>query len=77
MVRMDDWKLTFDSEGNGELIDLAADPAELDNLFDNPVHAARQLQLTTELLQWTIRTEDDLPGGRYTRKRPRNTWLTP
>jgi hypothetical protein len=77
MVRMDDWKLTLDSQGNGELYDLSADPAELDNLFGQPAHAARQLQLTTKLLQWTIRTEDDLPGGRYTRKRPHNNWLIP
>jgi hypothetical protein len=77
MVRMDDWKLTLDSQGNGEMYNLATDPAELANLFGHPDHSTRQLQLTTELLQWTIRTEDDLPGGRYTRKRPHNNWLTP
>jgi arylsulfatase A-like enzyme len=77
MVRMGDWKLTLDSEGNGELYDLAADPAELVNLYGRPDHAATQLALTTELLQWTIRTEDDLPGGRYTRKRPNRNWYTP
>jgi hypothetical protein len=69
MVRMGEWKLTLDSEGNGDLYNLAADPAELVNLYAMPEHAATQLALTTELLQWTIRTEDDLPGGRYTRCR--------
>jgi arylsulfatase A-like enzyme len=77
MARMDTWKLTLDGQGNGEMYDLATDPAELDNLFGHPDHATRQLELTTELLQWTIRTEDDLPGGCYTRKRPRNNWLVP
>jgi hypothetical protein len=51
------------------MYDLAADPAELRNLYGTPQHATRQLELTTELLQWTIRTEDELPGGNYTRKR--------
>jgi arylsulfatase A-like enzyme len=74
MVRMGDWKLTMDSQGNGEMHDLAADPFELRNLFGAPEHAERQLQLTTELLRWTIRTEDDLPGGRYLRKRPERNW---
>ena len=76
MVRMGDWKLLFDSQGNGEMYDLANDPAELRNLFGNPVHASMQLALTTELLQWTIRTEDDLPGGRYVRKRSRHNWFS-
>ena len=72
--RMGDWKLTFDSQGNGDLYDLAADPMELRNLFGDPGHADRQLALTTELLRWTIRTEDDLPGGRYVRKLPARNW---
>jgi arylsulfatase A-like enzyme len=77
MVRMDDWKLTLDSQGNGEMYDLAADPMELDNLFGDLARADRQLALTTELLRWTIRTEDDLPGGRYVRKRPDRNWFAP
>ncbi len=75
MVRMGTWKLLFDSEGNGELYDLATDPAEVRNLFGDPAHAVTQLALTTELLQWTIRTEDDLPGGRYLLKRHPRNWL--
>jgi hypothetical protein len=76
MVRMGNWKLLFDSQGNGEMYDLASDPAELNNLFEHADHAAMQLSLTTELLQWTIRTEDDLPGGRYTRKIPAHNWFS-
>jgi arylsulfatase A-like enzyme len=75
MVRMGNWKLTLDSQGNGELYDLATDPVELVNLYGIPDHASQQLELTTELLQWTIRTEDDLPGGRYVRKRPDRNWF--
>jgi arylsulfatase A-like enzyme len=77
MVRLGDWKLLLDSQGNGEMYDLAADPAEVNNLFGDPAHSAEQLALTTELLQWTIRTEDDLPGGRYVRKRADRNWYTP
>jgi arylsulfatase A-like enzyme len=77
MVRMGDWKLTMDSEGNGELYDLAADPMELGNRYGDPGLRDRQLALTTELLRWTIRTEDDLPIARYTRRRPERNWLAP
>lgn len=74
MVRMGDWKLTLDSQGNGEMYDLSTDPAELTNLFGTPEHQDHQLVLTSELLQWSIRTEDDLPGGRYVRKRADRNW---
>jgi arylsulfatase A-like enzyme len=77
MVRMGDWKLLLDSQGNGELYNLADDPAEVRNHFGDPAYAERQLALTTELLQWTIRTEDDLPGGTYVRKRPPRNWYAP
>ncbi len=69
MVRLGRWKLTFDARGRGELYDLEADPGELRDLFDDPGHREARLALVEELLRWTIRTEDDLPGGRYTPKR--------
>jgi arylsulfatase A-like enzyme len=75
LVRLGDWKLLFDSQGNGEMYDLSTDPAELNNLFDHPDCATQQLALATELLQWTIRTEDDLPGGRYVRKHASHNWF--
>lgn len=77
MVRMDQWKLIFDSQGNGELYDLDSDPGELVNYFGDPDLGGIQLRLMTELLQWTIRTEDDLPGGSYLRKRPAHNWYAP
>ena len=36
----------------GELYDLAADPHELENLWDRPAHAALKNELRTRLLEW-------------------------
>jgi arylsulfatase A-like enzyme len=76
MVRMGQWKLLYDLLGRGELYDLEHDPGELQNLFDDPSHRDRRLTLTEELLRWTIRTEDDLPGARYLPKRGDHNWQT-
>lgn len=75
MVRTGNWKLLMDVEGAGELYDLDSDPAELHNRYGDPAYRERQLALTTELLRWAIRTEDDLPGGRYIRKHAPHNWL--
>jgi arylsulfatase A-like enzyme len=77
MVRMGDWKLLFDMMGNGELYNLAADPYELENLFQNPSAAAERNRLLQELLAWTIRTEDDLPVAAYKTKWPKRNWYAP
>lgn len=69
MLRRDRWKLLFDRDGHGELYDLAADPMELHDLWQDPAHAGTRGQMVEELLRWTIRTEDDLPSARYTPKR--------
>ncbi|MGI8912336.1 MAG: sulfatase family protein [Chloroflexota bacterium] len=76
MVRMGRWKLLFDLLGRGELYDLEHDPGELRNLFDDPTQRDQRLALTEELLRWTIRTEDDLPGARYLPKRGEHNWQT-
>ena len=75
MVRKGDWKLAFDMQGRGQLHKLAKDPAELENLYNHPAHAATQQDLLAELLTWTIRAEDGLPlpDNRYVPKTdPRN-----
>ena len=42
--------------------------------YDDPACREVRLQLTEELLRWTIRMEDDLPGGRYLPKRAARNW---
>lgn len=74
MVRMGRWKLLFDMMGEGELYDLASDPAELRNRYNDPALAAVQCELMAELLTWTIRSQDDLPDGNYTPRRVLRNW---
>lgn len=77
LVRMGDWALMLDSQGNGQMYNLADDLAELDNLYNDPRFQTEQLALMTELATWTIRTEDDLPSAKYVRKRPAHNWYAP
>jgi arylsulfatase A-like enzyme len=74
MVRVGEWKLTFDMMGNAQLYNLEEDPYELKNLYGSPAAAAMQARMTAELLKWTIRTQDDLPDAAYTAKRPARNW---
>jgi hypothetical protein len=74
MVRMGDWKLTFDMMGSGQLYNVVADPYELKNLYGNPQAAEAQHRLMAALLRWTIRTQDDLPNAAYASKRPDRNW---
>ncbi|MBT3288564.1 MAG: sulfatase-like hydrolase/transferase [Victivallales bacterium] len=77
MVRRDNWKLVFDMQGNGQLYNLADDPAELSNLYGQPAVAQIQSELQAELLKWLLRTQDPLPlpRRRYVFKgHPRNYW---
>ena len=76
MVRSGDWKLTFDMLGAGELYNVARDPYELRNLYNDPASADMRHRLTAELLRWTIRTQDDLPVAAYTPKWPPHGWYS-
>lgn len=82
MVRMGDWKLTYDMMGYGQLYHLPSDPAELNNRFGQPDVAEIQAMLMAELAMWTIRNQDSLPtgpqNGKYQTKwaRPHN-WYAP
>lgn len=76
MVRMGNWKLIYDMMGYGQLYDLAADPHELKNLFNQPRAAKPQAQLMAELAMWTIRNQDSLPTGPQNRKY-RTKWARP
>jgi len=75
MVRKGNWKLLYDVTGRGQLYDLERDPAELQNLYDDPACRAKRAELTEELLRWTIRAQDDLPQAAYTAKRAPRNWV--
>jgi arylsulfatase A-like enzyme len=77
MVRRGDWKLTFDMMGKGQIFHVARDPYELEDLFGKPAAAGVQGQLLADLLQWTIRTQDDLPVAAYQPKWPAHNWYSP
>jgi arylsulfatase A-like enzyme len=77
MVRMGYWKLLYDMMGNGQLYDMASDPYELKSLYGNPRAAAMQMKLLEELLQWTIRTQDNLPSASYKAKWAEHNWYAP
>jgi arylsulfatase A-like enzyme len=77
MVRKEDWKLVFDAEGGGQLYNLAKDPVELEDLYDDPATAAVRQEMLEELMTWMLRVQDPLPmpRRRYVYKRhPRNYW---
>jgi len=74
MVRMGDWKLTFDAMGAGSLYRVSDDPYELKDLYADPAYAAVRASLTAELLHWTIRTQDDLPIAAYQHKWSSRNW---
>jgi arylsulfatase A-like enzyme len=74
MVRLGDWKMTFDMMGNGKLYNLANDPYELKDLYADRASAEARGRLMAELLRWTIRTQDDLPVAAYKVKWPEHGW---
>lgn len=77
MVRQGDWKLTYDNIGRAELYDVASDPMELNNRYDDPSAADVRVDLTERLLWWSTRVTDDLPDANYNARRAdRNWWPT-
>ncbi|MDD9955283.1 MAG: sulfatase-like hydrolase/transferase [Anaerolineaceae bacterium] len=77
MLRRGDWKLLFDMQGRGQLYNLAQDPVELNDLYDDPACAAIRGELLAELLAWTLRAQDPLPHPRRRyrfKSDPRNYW---
>jgi arylsulfatase A-like enzyme len=77
MVRMGDWKLTFDMMGSGVLYHLPSDPLELKNRYNDPAAAPDRMRLMAELLAWNIRTQDNLPTAAYQAKWARHNWYAP
>ena len=78
-VRKGDWKLIFDMQEHGQLYNLAEDPVELNNLFDQPDYADVQSEMLTKLLGWTLRVQDPLPHPRrrYKYKSDRQNYWSP
>jgi arylsulfatase A-like enzyme len=57
MIRSTDWKLVhFLDEPFGQLFDLANDPCEYVNLWDDPNHSATKEMLLSNLREWRIRS---------------------
>ena len=77
MVRMGDWKYICDMHGQAQLYNLARDPRELRNLAGKARWSRRELQMTRELLKWTIAANDPIPvpRKRYTQKRYKHNYL--
>ena len=60
MVRSRDWKLVhFLDEPHGQLFDLAGDPDEVQNLWDDPASAEKQQEMLAVLREWRIRSQYD------------------
>jgi arylsulfatase len=58
MVRTDGWKLVhFFGESFGQLFDLADDPEEMHNLWDDPSSAGKKQELLHALLEWRISSQ--------------------
>ncbi|MES2810048.1 MAG: sulfatase-like hydrolase/transferase [Bacteroidota bacterium] len=83
MLRKDDYKLVYDMQGAGQLYNVKADPAEVNNLYGNEKYAKKQMELLQDLMTWDLRAQDPLPlprrGGKrqYGFKRDPNNYWTP
>jgi arylsulfatase A-like enzyme len=65
MLRHGQWKLVLwhgdpatARQAEGELYDMAADPYELENLFNDPAHSARRRAMKSKLMDVVAATED-------------------
>lgn len=77
MVRQDDWKLIYDTQGAGQLYNLRTDPDEDRNLFDDPAYASERARMVEKLLKMTIRASDTIPNqgwAKQAKHHPRGYW---
>lgn len=59
-VRTVDWKMNVYQDDRSELYDLRADPAEMRNLIDEPVHADIRRELGDRIMEWLRATGDPM-----------------
>ena len=57
-IRTGDYALTYYRERGGELYDLAVDPRETRNVFDDPAYAVIRKVLMHRLFEWCLEKED-------------------
>ena len=60
-VVSDRWKLNLCAGDQGELFDLRSDPYEETNLFDEPAHRDRVLDMAARIRMWQHETGDTAP----------------
>ena len=58
MVRTERWKYVYQPHDLDELYDLEADPAEMNNLINDPDHADRLEEMKARLIGWNDATND-------------------
>ena len=58
MVRTEHWKYAYQPHDLDELYDLEADPAEMNNLIDDPKHAEVLEEMKARLIGWNDATND-------------------
>jgi arylsulfatase A-like enzyme len=61
VISPDRWKLNLSALDQCELYDLNADPAELNNLYDDPGQQDRIEALTSMILEWQESVGDSVP----------------
>ena len=65
MIRRGDWKLVhFVDSPEGQLFDLASDPEERTNLWEDPAQAERKESLIHDILRWRIESDKKTQGFR-------------
>ncbi|MCJ8139181.1 sulfatase family protein [Falsirhodobacter halotolerans] len=65
MIRKGDWKLVhFVDSAEGQLFDLASDPEERVNRWDDAACAARRQEMLTDILRWRIESDRKTQGFR-------------
>ena len=61
MMRQENYKLIWRSNGEHEFFDLEKDPGELVNAYGNKDYEAVILKMEREMLMWYVRTSDVVP----------------